>query len=465
MRTLRRSIAISTVAAGIAFGIAGTAGATPAVQSGNCFDTQDTNCGGWNATAPGVLGRPFVKYFAITNGGTETVIIDNRGAQAATPNPLGGADVYPLVSPINACKSGQAPAPGVCYNPPNRVTVSLSRPPSGGGGLAYSDNFSAGGATTPPVNADSIVHMVIGFRAGYTSLRWSWVNGAPTYWKSTVTPFGGDVEIKFRPRTMPWMTGGGGCSAIPVNTCDIQQASEERLMPQLLLSMDDTLSAGLTGVLFGSSDAFIGSLEAGPLDSPDGPTLTYGIAAPHLNANGSDRRGTFFALVPEAILGLFGTSTQAFNPAILAVERTNGTGSFNVGWSPWSAEANGTAGQFLTITDISFSAPKFDVRKRSSASGGSAGASGAGQAPARTGKKRLTLKARKTLRLTALASGLDIKVPRGAKLSAKVSTRKVCKATSTGIQGLKHGTCRATLTIQPRKGKATKRSVSFPVLK
>jgi len=102
-------------------------------------------------------------------------------------------------------------------------------------------------------------------------------------------------------------------------------------MPSVILSMDDALSPGLAGVLFGSSGAFLGALEAGPLDTPGGPTLTYGIAAPHLNANGSDRRGTFYALIPGSILGLFGTSTGAFNPDILAVDRTNGAGTFSVG--------------------------------------------------------------------------------------------------------------------------------------
>jgi hypothetical protein len=250
-----------------------------------------------------------------------------------------------------------------------------------------------------------------------------------------------------------------------VNTCDIQQANEERLMPQVILSMDDTLSPGLAGVLFGSSGAFIGSLEAGPLDTPGGPTLTYGIAAPHLNANGTDRRGTFYALIPGSILGLFGTSTSAFNPDILAVERTNGAGTFSVGWSPWSASGEGTEGQFLTISDISFSAPKFDIKKRSSASTATGGGSGPVASPAKAAKKRPSLKAKRAIRLTALASGFEIKVPRGAKLSAKVSTPKVCTATRSGIRGIKAGTCRATLTITARKGKSTKRTVSFQVVK
>ena len=464
MGTIRRSIAISAALGAAALGAAGAANAAMSVQDGTCYDLQTGSCGGWDGTTPGIAGRPFIKYLAVDNGGTQTVVVNNQSAPfAVSPTPAGGTDIYALVSPTNACRTGQAPGPGVCYSSPNRVTVSLARNASG----TWTENLTTSPAA-PVVNADSVVHVIIGFKAGYTSLRWSWVNGVPTYWKSTVGPFGGDVEIKFRPRTQPYMTGGGGCSAIPVNTCDINRADEERLMPSIILSMDETLSAGLTGVLFGSSGAFIGSLEAGPLDTPGGPTLTYGIAAPHLNANGTDRRGTFYALVPGPILQLFGTSTDAFDPNILAVERTNGAGTFSAAWGPWTAGDNGTAGQFLTISDISFSAPKFDVRKRTSSAsgtGGSGRASGAGPAPQRTARKRPSLKAKRTIRLAALASGFELKVPRGAKLSAKVSTPKVCKTTSTGIQGVKAGTCRATLTITPRKGKATKRAISFRVVR
>ena len=102
------------------------------------------------------------------------------------------------------------------------------------------------------------------------------------------------------------------------------------------------------------------------------------------------------------------------------------------------------------------------MRKRSSASRARGSSPGAARATA--AKKRPSLTAKRTIRLAALASGFDIKVPRGAKVSATVSTRKVCQATTTGIRGIKAGTCRATLTITPRKGKATKRAVSFQVV-
>ena len=464
MGTIRRSIAISAVTGAAALGVAGAASAAMSVQDGNCYDLQTVSCGGWNGTTPGIAGRPFIKYLAVNNSGVETVVVNNQTAPfAVSPTPAGGTDIYALVTPTNACKTGQAPAPGVCYSAPNRVTVSLARNAGG----TWTEDLTTSPAA-PIVNADSIVHMIVGFKSGYTALRWSWVSGEPTYWRSTVNPFGGEVELKFRPRTQPHMLAPPYCSGIPVSTCDIQRADEERLMPTVILSMDETLSAALSGALFGSSGAFIGSLEASPLDTPGGPTLTYGIAAPHLNADGSDRRGTFYALLQGSILGLFNTSIESFNQDILAVERTNGTGSFNLGWAPWSAGAQGTAGQFLTISDISFSAPKFAVKRRGSGAGDpssspSTGTSGTGSR--KTARKRPTLKAKRTIGLAALARGFEIRTPRGAKISAKVSTPKVCTATSTGIRGIKAGTCRATLTITRRKSKSTKRTVSFQVVK
>lgn len=464
MRTIRRLAAAATLVVGVTLGVSSDASAVTAVQmqGAQCFDTQTVNCGGWDQTTPGVTARPFVKYLAVANGGPETVVVDNRAGQVATPTPNGGTRVYALVSPMNACRQGQTPGPGTCYATPNRVGVSLWQDTSGSGN--WSDDLTSA-PSAPVVNTDSTVRMIIGLRAGYTSLRWSWVNGEPTYWRSDVSPLGGEVEVRFRPRTMPWMNSGG-CSQIPVSTCDINQADAERLMPQMILSMDDTLNPILGGALFGSSGAFIGSLESSPISPGQAPTLTYGIAAPHLNANGTDRRGTFYALVPNPILQLFGTSSSAFDPGILSVDRTNGSGTFDLGWSAWEDGANGTAGRFLTITNISFSAPKFEVRKRttSSTQGSATGSGATGAATPRTRAPR-TLKAKRAVGLRALASDVGLGVPKGAQISARVSTPRICAVTSGRIRGLAPGTCRAIIVVTPRRGKQSKRSVSFQVVK
>lgn len=478
MRTLRlisAALAIGALGALAPAALATTAGDGAAKQLSNGYDTATTTMGGWSntwadagRTIPiGAANRPFIKYLAITNPGTGTRVVINNTGNVPRPDALDPAgttsgvisDVYALVSPTNACNTTQTASPGVCYDAPNRVTISLWRDT---GGPSWTENFT-GASTTPAVTANSEVHLIVGFSAVYSSLRWSWVNGVPSYWRNAVVPgVGGTVEVKFTPKTMPVMNSGG-CSAIPVSTCDIQRADAERLMPQIILSMDDTLDAGLAGVLFGSTSAFIGSLESSPIGQGQAPTLTYGIAAPHENADGTDRVGTFYALIPSAILTLFGTGVEAFDQSILAVERTNGAGTFDIGWSAWNATANGTAGQFLTISNISFSAPKFEVKRRSS---NTATGTASGSPPKSTDKRAAPrVKVRKTITLTRLAQSYGIAFAAGSTLSARVSTPKVCRVAKGAIRGVKAGTCRATLTVKPKKGKTTTQAVTVQIVK
>ena len=428
---------------------ANTSGQT--FQNGNCLDVGVTSqCGGWDQTTPGVANRPYVRYLSVTNGGTTTVIIDNT-AGVASPLALNGSDVYAVVSPTNSCQPGQTPG-GFCYATPNRVTVSLVHEEATPGSWSY--DFTTSSSSTPSVTSDSVIDLIVGIRSTYATLRWSWVNGVPNYWSTTtpVSPTAGDAHVKFTPKTMPVMTSGG-CSQIPVSTCDIAQASREVLQPNLLLSMDTTLDVGLAGVLFGTSSAFIGSLETTPIQAGSAPTLTYAAAAPHLNADGTLRTGNFYALLPSNILTLFGTSVAAFDPAILAIARTGDTGTFSTAWAPWTAAGNGSDGQFLTISNISFSAPKFQVTRASTAQASNT----------QTVSKAPSVKVGKTVSLAAIAKGYSLKTS-GSKLSAKVSTPKICKVVGKAIKGLKAGTCKGTLMVTPKKGKPSKKKFSLAVV-
>jgi hypothetical protein len=59
----------------------------------------------------------------------------------------------------------------------------------------------------------------------------------------------------------------------------------------------------------------------------------------------------------------------------------------------------------------------------------------------------------------------NYKVKAGSKVSAKVSTPKICGTAGNAIKGLKVGTCKGTITITPKKGKATKKAFTFKVTK
>ena len=105
---------------------------------------------------------------------------------------------------------------------------------------------------------------------------------------------------------------------------------------------------------------------------------------------------------------------------------------------------------FLTISNVSFSAPKFLVQKSS----------------ANTSKsKNPTLKVGSKVTLAQLLALGNYKVKSGSKVSATVSTPKICKVMGKAIKGLAVGTCRGTMTIKPKKGKATKKAFTFKVTK
>ncbi len=439
-----------------------TAGQTEQATSSRGLDQASGTSWGWSNTTFGVAGRPYIKALSVSNDGgatfTDLVVADSATAGngwAPTAASIGGqvSDVYAFITPTNGCREGQAPVVGSCYAQPNRVGISLMRYT----GVGWDQNFTTGASTNPAITENSVIDLAVGFHAEYSTLRWSWVNGVPSYWQTTVSPSAdGVARIRYSPKTMPFMTGGGGCSQIPVNTCDIAQADSEQLEAALLLSMDNTLDASLSGALFGTTSAFIGSLEA-QIVQGQAPVLTYGVAAPHNFANGTLRNGTFYAFLPQAVLTLFGTPGGAFDPAILSVTRTGGDGTFTPAWTSWTAGANGMDGQFLTISNISFSAPRFVVQRRGSESSstGGGGTTVKGKAAIKVGKKA-TLK--------QIAGFLKMST-KGVKISAKVSTPKICKVVGQSVKGLKVGTCKGTLTTTRKNGKPIKKRFAIAVTK
>jgi hypothetical protein len=64
--------------------------------------------------------------------------------------------------------------------------------------------------------------------------------------------------------------------------------------------------------------------------------------------------------------------------------------------------------------------------------------------------------------LLALAK---VKVPTGAKYALKVAgtSSKFCKVAGTGVRALKAGSCKVTVTVTPKKGKATTKTVTLKI--
>jgi hypothetical protein len=423
------------------------------------LDRSDGQNGGWQSTIPGVLNRPYVKYLGVSNNGGAPVdvIVNTAPPGQATPTPVGGTDIYAFVAPVNACT---IPTSRGCYETPNRVSVWIGHENGGG----WSRDLTG---SSPVVTENSTIYLTIGFRASYSTVGWSWANGIPSWWGPAVTSgTGGDIRIQFTPKTMPSSDGmPATCSTVPITSCDYVPTSADVFQPQLLVSMDNTLGPLFAGSLFATTSSALGSLDvpaaSGFATNPD-QTMSYQLAGPHTLLGGATRTGGLYAVIPSAVLSVFGTSSTSFDRSRIPVQRTGDAGSGDVTWTPWTVGANGIDAMLLNVTGISFSTPKFVVGRQSSNSGsggngGNGGSSGTSSPP--------SLKVGQKATFAQLLAVANVKTPAGAKITAKVSTPKVCKVIGKTIKGLAVGTCRGAMTITPKKGKPTKKAFTFKVTK
>ena len=311
--------------------------------------------GGWGAMEGGVNARPYIERLGIYDpvANMETRIIDNL---AGDPDPAADAssNVRATVSAINLCAPGQS---SNCYDTPNRVQVNFGWR-DGDQGTA---DLGADGSI-PAIDSNSEIRVVIALNTLGRSLRWSYLEGTPTYWK--VNNIGQDdatIELNFKPAMKPWTSNGGGCSQIPVNTtCEYTSADAQYLMGSLLLSLDDTLDPVFTGALFAGEGLYIGSLEASsPAQTETGgssPQMTYGIAAPRTIA-GENNIPRFHAfLSDETILNYFGATPEVaategfFNTAFSVA--SSGTSSPTIVPTRWTVGYNGSDGWLIEISEI-----------------------------------------------------------------------------------------------------------------
>jgi hypothetical protein len=84
-----------------------------------------------------------------------------------------------------------------------------------------------------------------------------------------------------------------------------------------------------------------------------------------------------------------------------------------------------------------------------------------------SGSKSLIITTKKSVSSKSIAKFAKISVPKNSKLTLKVKTssRKVCRVSGSKVMALKSGTCRVTVTVKPKSGKATTKTVSLKVSK
>jgi hypothetical protein len=320
------------------------------------------NGGTWSDMTGGLTARPYIKSLSVINDG-QSVPVFSGGVGAAWQVPTGS--VTAVLSPTNLCGPGQAPAPGSCYATPNRVGISFGYKTDEGLGLDFANPSVPLAQTVTP---DTVFDVVIGLNTLGKTLRWSWVNGNLVDWKTTdLGQDDAEIHLRVKPSETPWIDfnkyGPVGCTATPIRDCEIPRSDQEYLGSQMFLSLDDTLSGGLTGAAFATQGAIDGFLV--PSGSPSAPTLDMEMASAHLLSDGSPTHGTLQAFLPATTLldlyGVLPTDAGSF----FSTTRTGDPGTSDAPvFTPVTGSSTDDAGLRITVSNITFSAPTYRVSRR-----------------------------------------------------------------------------------------------------
>ena len=310
----------------------------------------------WKDYSGGVASRPFVTELSATTNGVTTNYI--TGATAPGQQyPIDG-QLTAIITPTNLCQSGQT---NNCYTTPNRIGVALALQSNGNANM----NLGATNAFT----SDTVIDMTINMNSFGSSLRWTWMNGNLQYWQTSgIGAANALIHVKLKPSTTPFISGNNraaeGCTATPITSCDVTQADADILGASMVLSVDTTMSEALTGAAFATQSAIFGYLEPG--GDATSPVLDLQIASSHTMATGAPQIGTLQAILPSnTLLNLYGVqpadASTFFATTRTGSTGTNGTPTYDV----WSAATQGTDGLLITVPQISFSVPVYNVARTS----------------------------------------------------------------------------------------------------
>jgi hypothetical protein len=310
----------------------------------------------WANMTGGVAARPYVTALSVINGGVPTAIITNGTASAETNVPAGRIAV--AISPSNLCRTGQAPAQGVCYATPNRIGVTVGYQIQPG---QLGSDFSVANNLLTPVTADTEFDITLNLNTLGRTLRWSWASGVPTYWNTAnLGTDAATVRLRIKPTLTPVVMQGTqqvGCSQVPVQACAHPQNTHETLSASLTLSLDNTLDEVFTGALFSSTRSYMGSLMVQPGETPQ---MTYGVSAPQTWSDGSANAASLSAVLSDAsLLNFYGATpevvaTAEFQTGALNLARTDGGTQGAITWTRWTADVQGIDGWLVNIPDIRF---------------------------------------------------------------------------------------------------------------
>lgn len=350
--------------------------------------------GNWDDLPGGVANRPFVQRLAIVNGGVETVLLNNGTTSSSLSNTAGSVGV--VISPSNLCDSTEDPSDpnNHCYASPNRIQVTLvyrksvgqvgynlSFPNDGDQGTLSGNavplqNFDGSAPIT--IDANTTIDLTLALNTLGQSLRWTWLNGIPSFWQlNSLGEQSATLRVKFKPAVQPSIhyqsqPGSSSCTAIPVTNCDVSRSNSDWLGATMVLSLDQTLSSSMTGALFATEGAIIGSVDASTDPTSGLPGLNYGLASSHFNYLNVVRSATLRAFIPAAglvqVLGYpsftEGVGSTTTPSTVISAQRTDATSTSTNAFEVWTESARGENGLLVTISGVTFSAPQYRVKSK-----------------------------------------------------------------------------------------------------
>jgi hypothetical protein len=464
---MKRLILTATILSSLLVSVSHVSAASPpeiGTPDQSQLDVVSTQNATWANMPGGVAARPYVTALSVINGGVSTSVITAGTTTAETNVPMGRIAV--AVAPFNLCRTGQTPAPGVCYATPNRIgiTVGFQIQP---GQLGY--DFSRANNLLTPVTADTEFDITLNLNTLGRSVRWSWASGVATYWNtSNLGTDGASIRIRLKPTLTPLVMQGTqqlGCSAVPVMACSYTQNTHETLSASLVLSLDNTLGEIFTGALFSSTRSYMGSLMVQPGETPQ---MTYGVSAPQTWSDGTPNAASMSAVLSDAaLLNFYGATpemiaTPEFQTGALNLARTDGGTQGAITWTRWTLDVQGVDGWLVTIPDIRFVAAVSTSGVRAA---GSAVAPATFAVKSKTSakitSKRVGSKAMITLRVSAAAcakyscrvvvSSISSTVSSGSKKITALAVSKKSKSVVTTIAAKSSKGQRLSVMLQAKK--------------
>ena len=452
------------------------------LEKSNVEMGSQSQMGNWYDLEGGLTLRPFVESLAIKNGATITSIVAAGDTTTTLSNSAGKIGV--VLTPFNLCDADRLPNPqktSECYDTPNRIGVTLvyrkgpgqvgsnfTRPNDGsnpGSDVALIDNSGA----PLTIDEDTEIQLKISLNSIGKSLRWTWMNGIPTFWQTTDLGLDtASIEVHAKLASMPRIDNVQNeydthlCTTVPLSSCDVTRSNSDWLQFGMVLSLDTTMSAAMTGALFATEGAIMGSVEVANDAATGLPALKYSAASSHYlhtgTSGGDLRYGKMHAVIPASALvqqlGVpsFADSSaipDASTPSVLFTTSRDGScsGTCSVGtttFSEWTSGVEGTDGILVEIDGITFSAPKFRMKPKA----------GVLQAPKAT---------------KASSTKYEILVARGSTSSNLSTANGVCKQVGCVVKLFKAAASKVSgvLTLVSTKTSAVGRNVrlTFTVTK